>query len=462
MPSNYATNTGSLGLPTFVTLPRIPTIFMEWAALIPLISHLANYGEDHQMVGELALSGHLKVALFPKLGYLDGIWRLLQDGADFLDRANTKDEAKYIVWDVNWGSVFTRANGAAISILTKYALRRHPKPMAMPEKILAVPDHGSDGGSTASPSGSLNERISAKAPFRRHQTLHIISLNRKVHTSSIQSKFSQGVASRFGDIFYFILLVSAVVMFCMLGAYGSAAVVLSGLVSKTACRFLRAERPAGYLENNENHEACMLSSVHENSSTWYLYIGDRGVVDWLLNKTMLSTPSAGAILTGYFRLAHLLQLLAMTYVAAQKGVDGVALVSLMLVNIALQWLFGHHRLAKQWLREENVSIKAHTFEFSGRTPMIGAIHMISAARDGSWMDTLLAPCPRLKVWIDELKCTAEMRTKLDRDYERLSPSDRVWVLLNSQLAIEASRIIMRKLIHERAMEDLHGQSSLTT
>ena len=200
----------------------------------------------------------------------------------------------------------------------------------------------------------------------------------------------------------------------------------------------------------------MLSSVHENASTWYLYIGDRGVVDWLLNKTMLFTPPAGLILTGYFRLAHFLQLLAMTYVAAQKGVDGVGLVLLMLVNIALQWLFRHHRLAKQWLRKEDVSIDAHTFEFSGRTPMIGAIHMISAARDGEWMDTLLAPCPRLKVWLDELKCTAQMRAKLDRDYEELSPSDRAWVLLNSQLAVEASRLIIRKLIQEKATEDMHG------
>ena len=455
MPSTYADNTGSLGLPTFVTLPRIPTIFTEWAALIPLISHLANHGEDHQMVGELALAGHLKVALFPKLGYLDGIWRLLQDGADFLDRANTKDDVKYIVWDVNWGSVFTRANGAAISILTRYALRGHSKPMRMPENILAVPDQGSDNGLTACPSRDLNVGVPAMAPFRRHQTLHIISLSRKVHVSSIQGKFSQCGTSQCGEILYTVLLVSTAVMFCMLGAYGSAAVVLSGVVSKTACRFLRAERPAGYLENNENHEACMLSSVHGNASTWYLYIGDRGVVDWLLNKTMLSTPSAGAILTGYFRLAHLLQLLAMTYIAAQKGVDGVSLILLMLVNSALQWLFGHHRLAKQWLQKEDVSVNAHTFEFSGRTPMIGAIHMISAAKDGEWMNTLLAPCPRLKVWLDELKCTADMRTKLDRDHKKLSPSDRAWVLLNSQLAIEASRLIMRELAHEKAMEDVH-------
>ena len=177
------------------------------------------------MVGELALAGHLKVALFPKLGYLYGIWRLLQDGSDFLDRANNEDDAKYIVWDVNWGSVFTRANGAAVSILTKYALRRHSKPVRMPEGILAVPNHGSGDRPIASPSASLNERITSKAPFRRHQTLHIISLNRKVHASSVQGKSSQDVTSRLGDMFYSVLLVSTVVMFCMLGAFGSAVLV---------------------------------------------------------------------------------------------------------------------------------------------------------------------------------------------------------------------------------------------
>lgn len=75
------------------------------------------------MVGELALEGHLTIGLFPKLGYLDGLRRLLQGGANFLDRANANSSSTYRVWDVNWGSVFTRANGSAISIITDYALR---------------------------------------------------------------------------------------------------------------------------------------------------------------------------------------------------------------------------------------------------------------------------------------------------------------------------------------------------
>ena len=53
------------------------------------------------MVGELALEGHLTVGLFPKLGYLDGLRRLLQGGADFLDRANANSES-------TTGAVFLR------------------------------------------------------------------------------------------------------------------------------------------------------------------------------------------------------------------------------------------------------------------------------------------------------------------------------------------------------------------
>lgn len=86
----------------------------------------------------------------------------------------------------------------------------------------------------------------------------------------------------------------------------------------------------------------MLSAAHENASTWYLYVGDRGVIDSLLNKTMLSSPAANRMLVGYFRLAHVLQLLAMTYVAAQKGIDGVSLVLLLLVNYGFQYLFEGH------------------------------------------------------------------------------------------------------------------------
>ena len=86
---------------TLFSLPIPPNIMAEWTALIPLVAHLASYRHDHQLAGEAALSGRLNVSLFPRLGVLDGIARLLAGGPDFLDRVSTLDEVNRHVWDVN-------------------------------------------------------------------------------------------------------------------------------------------------------------------------------------------------------------------------------------------------------------------------------------------------------------------------------------------------------------------------
>lgn len=306
---SHSISSGTLGISAYIPVSHIPSIISEWSALIPLVCHLANYGEDHRMVGELALAGHLTVGLFPKLGYLDGIWRLLHGGPDFFDRANAKSESNYKVWDVNWGSVFTRANGSATSIITEYALRKNQKPIPIPEEVLAEPRDLPGAAAAVIPVPNLPNNSRTKAAFRRHQELHIIRVSRQNRARTLKGTFLLFIVSRFGKFAYHLILVGLVVVLCLLGAFGSATIIANGLVSKIVCRLLRAERPSGYLENNENHEACMLSAVHENANTWYLYMGDRGVVDWLLNKTMLSTPSTSRMLMGYFRLAHLSQLL---------------------------------------------------------------------------------------------------------------------------------------------------------
>lgn len=459
MISNSSTTSATLGLSAYFPVVRIPSIISEWSALFPLVCHLANYGEDHRMVGELALAGHLTVGLFPKLGYLDGIWRLLRGGSEFFDRANARSESTYKVWDVNWGSVFTRANGSATSMITEFALRKHRKPIEMPEAVLAEPHHLPGAAAADKIVPNLQNKTPNKSTFRRHQELHIIRISRENRTQTLKKKLLHLTVSRLGRFSYHLVLVGLVIVLCLLGAFGSAAIIFNGLFSKVVCRLLRAERPSGYLENNENHEACMLSAVHENANTWYLYVGDRGLIDWLLNKTMLSTPSVSRILTVYFRLAHISQLLAMTFVAAQKGIDGLSLVVLLFVNYGFQYLFGGHQMARQWLEAEHVSLDAHTCRFSGRTPMIGAIHMLSEARDAAWIDTLLAPCSRIKVWLDELKCAADMRRQVDSGLQALSSSDRSWVLLNSQLAIEAARLIRRRLSQGKTTESLYIKES---
>lgn len=457
--SSHSVSSGTLAISAFLPINHLPSIISEWSALVPLVCHLANYEEDHRMVGELALAGHLTVGLFPKLGYLDGIWRLLKGGPDFFDRANAKSESSYKVWDVNWGSVFTRANGSATSMITDYALRKHQKATPLPEHILAEPLRSPSAVAATIPVSNQQNKTAAKSTFRRYQELHIIRVSRKNKTRTFKDTLLLFMVSRLGPISYHLILVGLVVVLCLLGAFGSAAIVANGLVSKLVCRLLRAERPSCYLENNENHEACMLSAVHENVNTWYLYVGDRGVIDTLLNKTMLSSPSASRIFMVYFRLAHVSQLLAMTFVAAQKGIDGLSLVVLLLINYTFQYLFGGHQMAQKWLETEHVSVDAHSFRFSGRTAMIGAVHMISGARKAAWMDAFLIPCPRITVWLEELEGATDVKDGPNPKLEALSPSDRSWALLHSQLAIQAARLIRLKLSQGKTTESLYIKDS---
>ena len=457
--SVYSPDLGTLGLKAYLPISNIPAIITEWSALFPLVAHLANHGEESRMVGELALEGHLTVGLFPKLGYLNGLRRLLQGGADFLDRANASSETTYKVWDVNWGSVFTRANGSAISIITDYAMRKERPPTQMPDEIILPTAQPS--GATGAPSEQppAQKQVSIKPAFRRHQKLHVVRMSRTKHSRTIRGTLLLLFLSRTGKIIYHFILIGLVVLLCLLGAFGSATIVVNGLLSKLICRILRVQRPSGYLENNENHDACMLSSVHENAQTWYLYMGDRGVIDWLLNKTMLATPPAGRPQKVYFRVAHILQLLATTFVAAQKGVDGICLIVLLVTNHGFQYLFGGHRIARQWLEAEKVSVDAHTFIFSGRTPMVGAIHSLSQARDAGWMETLIVPCPRISTWLDELKCAADAGSQVDINLEKLSSSDRSWVFKNTQLTLQAVKMIRAELSKGKATESLYVKGS---
>ena len=145
----------------------------------------------------------------------------------------------------------------------------------------------------------------------------------------------------------YLIQLGGIAVLSLFGIYGTATVVLTGTISQAASQFVRVQRPPGFLENNEKGGACMLVGVHENCSTWYLYVGDRGVVDWLLNKSMIILPPSSRILSTWFKLAHLLQLLAMTFVAAQKGWDGIVMLILMVQVWILSLRFRDHRMANR-------------------------------------------------------------------------------------------------------------------
>lgn len=411
------------------------------------------------MVGELVLTGHLTTGLFPKLGYLNGIWRFLDRGPDFLDRANTRSECKFKVWDASWGSTFTRANGTASSVITEYALSKHRKVYTAPEPIWQSPA-SEPAGPSPSPSSKSVSRSTltssfshrrnslVSSPFRRHQTLHIVRLHRKMNLSS--SALHAFLHSA-GQILYVLSLLGMITLLVLSGAYGTSIVLLNSVLCKAVCFFFSMPRPPGYLESNERHEACMLSAAHDNASTWYLYVGDRGVVDWLLNKTMLTLPFAKStsmnLFAVYFRLAHLLQILAMTYVAAQKGIDGVSLLVLMLGNYGVGLLRGKNQIARRWLDKEGVGVEARTFRFSGRTPMVGCVHSLSGAGNAKWMDALISPSRRREVWLQELDAAGEGRLK-DKNHECLNSSDSTWVRLHTQMARDAVDLVRQHFPRE--------------
>lgn len=161
----------------------------------------------------------------------------------------------------------------------------------------------------------------------------------------------------------------------------------------------------------------MLAGLHQNTNTWYLFAGDRGVVDTLLNKTMITLPDSRwrGVLAWTLRIAHAVQLLAMTYVAGQKGWDGVSLVVLMGVNAAWNLRRSDEQIVRRWMGREGVSVELKTFEFTGRTMLCGAVQGVSGSVRPGWMDEILAPHPRREAWLGRMR---EMERRMDVERKR--------------------------------------------
>ena len=136
----------TLAISSLFPRASVPSILAEWAALVPLVCHIASYQQDHRLAGEACLMGRLSVDLFPKLGALYGIARLLDDRSAFLDRACVMSDSKFEVWDINWGSQFLCANGVASAIVSAYALRQAHNVIRMPEIVTSRSLHGKKDG----------------------------------------------------------------------------------------------------------------------------------------------------------------------------------------------------------------------------------------------------------------------------------------------------------------------------
>jgi hypothetical protein len=471
--SDGPSSLGSLGIRPRFDLAPLPTILSEWAGLIPLACHFSSYQYSHRLIGEVAITGHLSVGLFPRLGALRSITRLLEQGPEFCDRASTFGNVGHEVWDVMWGSTFPCANGAASAIISAYALRRSKEALDLSDYQKGVSEREPEPHRPSTVSSSLllaslcnrtgrpwslvyksylaqafpkSKSMAFDTPtggHRRCQTLHILDFRRAPIVFSWRLRLYRILSSIRWEVSIVMLLLLGDVFLGLYGLYGTTAAVLCGLISRIACRFLRFKRPPGFLTNNENHDAFMLVAAHRNASTWYLFTGDRGIVDYLLNKPMFTIPRSNFWLSSWFRVGHTLQILSMTFVAAQRGWDGVAMTVLMLIEYFCDRYWNRHWLGAQWLEKQGVRIEARNFLFTGRTQMMTAIQALSGSSVTSWMDDIIVPHPRRDALLGYIDA---MMTDPSKEPDTSNLDERVaqWVALQARFAIEAAEIIRRE------------------
>ncbi|KAK6081010.1 hypothetical protein SCUP515_03152 [Seiridium cupressi] len=348
---------GALNVPGVIALPPLPNIISEWFAIVPLTCHLATPQYDHVILGEICFLGRIPVGLFPRLGTLSGLARLLCRGQEFFDGATTKGGISQTVWDVQWGSVFPAANGSVSAAVIQFIRsRRKPTAILMPEHYIKQDDQNSRNGSSSRESNTI-----------------------------------------------------------------------------------QLQRPCGYLENNEHHDACMPLAPHQNALEWYLFVGDRYVVDTMLNKSMLHLILPQQVMAcWWFNMAHVLQIAAMTFTAGQKGWDAVFLVLCLVFDRIGRWYHRSTQLASDWLQDEGVEVDSHTFQFTGRAVMLGAIQLYSGTKVTMWMDDIMVPHPRRDAWLDYMK-TGEIT-------HEMSDTDIEWIERTACLSSRAADA-MAKEIH---------------
>ena len=108
------------------------------------------------------------------------------------------------------------------------------------------------------------------------------------------------------------------------------------------------------------------------------------------------------------------------------------------------------------MQREKVGFDGRSFEFTGRTSMIGAVQMISdrrillkslgnAHRNTTWMDTILAPCARRERWTARLLCIATKEEVPSGNLAGLDKSDGQWVEKTTKLSVDAAQCIQSEI-----------------
>jgi hypothetical protein len=138
----------------------------------------------------------------------------------------------------------------------------------------------------------------------------------------------------------------------------------------------------------------------------------------------------------------------MTFVAAQKGFDGVFLLLLMLFTWVFDWLTGDAVQARKWLRREKISLVTRSFRFTGRMPLIGTVQLYSKTSNTSWMDSIIAKCPRREAWLQGLTSLRSISRESVTQHGNLfvqSEGESSWLTSNIGRAWGAFAIVSKEL-----------------
>lgn len=127
------------------------------------------------------------------------------------------------------------------------------------------------------------------------------------------------------------------------------------------------------------------------------------------------------------------------------------MLALLIISTVVHFRFRHELLVRMFCEENRVAVMQESFEFSGRTAMMGAIQQLSETQSWQWMDDILAPCPRREAWARIVSTGNTNMDSFEDEVRTLTEPDKRWVWVNTILTTRAAGI-MRTEIKKIATE----------
>lgn len=467
--ANVGASQGTAQLTLWAHLPDVPNIVNQWAALVPLTVYLSNMRSNYELAGEVSLRARLSVSVMPKLWELGSIAKLLREKELFLDSASASGDP-LTVWDVQWGSIFPCYNSAATLGVIAAALagrvqdspeitqqdlnrwlHQHENELKrrFPSEFVG---HGQEKIAEDVYCGEeFQDLIHRKNSFGRRQVLNIIS----VAHDGRKPRMGQPAHPRWKYLFHFIPQVVVVIgigaFLISLGCIGSGTLLVIGGLSHCFSQMVEIKRSPLYLHNRETHQGCMLVASHDNATIWTLYVGERGLIDSLLNKPMVEIGNTHPLILNWFRFAEILQVCAMTYVAGEMGWDAIFLLILIAIWSITQFN-ARNKHATSWLREERYTTKVFACEFTGRSELLGAVQLLSTEKNTYWMKDILAPAPRRDVWLQKVGVMDSEPDSLAMHFASLNKHDQLWINATGMQTLAGYHLIKQRLEESRDAE----------